>query len=459
MRILGTDGPKIYTQAQATQLLQDYQIKLGTVIRVSDVGEAPGQLYVFDGNGWILENGAKGEPGLNGNDGREVEFQIIDEYLAWRYVGSSTWENLISVSEITGPNGINGKNVELQSSDTHIQWRIQGEQAWNDLIELSALKGDKGDAGNDASIDPIDNLFCVAKNGNDTSGNGSISKPFLTIARALQKASELPSGVTALIDVLPGTYEEDVTVTRPRTVIQGHNGAASATQVVGSIQFLPASVEGSTYNSIFALDDLMIVHPSTNSNDALSFSGDKQGYIRLRNVKIVSANPSKIGLSITSTASVRSNIYLENVDIKAAGRGFAISNFNGFSRGYFALESTDNEAFNLTNANFTVNPGGVIVSGVSGRTITIDTGARLFISSSSVTNNSPAENNADILYLASTANLRLANVDFFSIDSEGFVLNGEAGASIEYGTVRFFGNRRAKFSLTYSNTSSNFNLV
>jgi len=43
--------------------------------------------------------------------------------------------------------GADGVAVELQNSGTYIQWRYVGGTTWNNLVLLSTLKGDKGDAG------------------------------------------------------------------------------------------------------------------------------------------------------------------------------------------------------------------------------------------------------------------------------------------------------------------------
>ena len=43
-----------------------------------------------------------------------------------------------------GIDGTNGKNVELQKTATNIQWRYVGDTTWNDLVALSAITGPAG---------------------------------------------------------------------------------------------------------------------------------------------------------------------------------------------------------------------------------------------------------------------------------------------------------------------------
>lgn len=44
-----------------------------------------------------------------GKDGREVEIGSNDEYLQWRYVGDTAWQNLIAKSALVGPQGPKGE--------------------------------------------------------------------------------------------------------------------------------------------------------------------------------------------------------------------------------------------------------------------------------------------------------------------------------------------------------------
>lgn len=73
---------------------------------------------------------------FTGADGREVEFQETATHLQWRYVGSETWIDLVSIETLRGPNG---RNPEFQRSATHIQWRLEGDAEWIDLVPLADL--------------------------------------------------------------------------------------------------------------------------------------------------------------------------------------------------------------------------------------------------------------------------------------------------------------------------------
>ena len=53
-----------------------------------------------------------------GTDGGTVEYQTTSTYIQWRYVGTSTWNNLVALSAITGPQGPAGSGGASLSDAT-----------------------------------------------------------------------------------------------------------------------------------------------------------------------------------------------------------------------------------------------------------------------------------------------------------------------------------------------------
>ncbi|MDD4388822.1 MAG: InlB B-repeat-containing protein, partial [Bacilli bacterium] len=93
--------------------------------------------------------------GEKGDDGREVELRVFDGYIQWRHEGDSTWNNLISVSELKGTSGADGaagREVEFQTTAEYVQWRYEGDTAWKNLMALTALKGSDGAAGREVEF-------------------------------------------------------------------------------------------------------------------------------------------------------------------------------------------------------------------------------------------------------------------------------------------------------------------
>jgi hypothetical protein len=150
----GADGAEIELQATATHLQWRYvgAASWTNLVALSEITGPPGA------------DGANGQDGPPGADGREVELQTTATHVQWRYVGGSSWTDLIALSELEGPAGADGLDgddgapgpaIELQTSATHIQWRVVGATSWIDLVTLSSLTGPAGPAGSDATATPL----------------------------------------------------------------------------------------------------------------------------------------------------------------------------------------------------------------------------------------------------------------------------------------------------------------
>ena len=80
--------------------------------------------------------------GTGGEDGREVELSVDGGYIVWRYVGETTWINLISLSTLTGPAGPDGpagddgREIELRENAGYVEWRYVGDVSWTQLYEI-----------------------------------------------------------------------------------------------------------------------------------------------------------------------------------------------------------------------------------------------------------------------------------------------------------------------------------
>ena len=108
-------------------------------------------------NGTDGKNGKDGADGTNGKDGingKNIEVKRTTEYIQWRYEGDE-WQNLVSISDITGPtgqkgaDGTDGKTPEFCVSENILQWRYVGDEIWLNLYDLSVLKGLDGKDGAD----------------------------------------------------------------------------------------------------------------------------------------------------------------------------------------------------------------------------------------------------------------------------------------------------------------------
>ena len=117
---------------------------------------------------WAAIDELKAGGGASGKDGREVELQNNGTAIQWRYVGDSSWTDLVQLSEITGPqgpagetgpqgpvgqNGADGVTPNIQIGEvttlepgTQATASITGTPE-NPLLNLGIPRGAKGDPG------------------------------------------------------------------------------------------------------------------------------------------------------------------------------------------------------------------------------------------------------------------------------------------------------------------------
>ena len=94
-------------------------------------------------------DGKDGKNGKNGADGRSIEIKKTDSHIQWRYEYGS-WQNLVALSDITGPSGQkgadgkDGTSPEFRVNENTLQWRYAGDEVWLNLYDLSSLRGSNG---------------------------------------------------------------------------------------------------------------------------------------------------------------------------------------------------------------------------------------------------------------------------------------------------------------------------
>ena len=120
---------------------------------------AEGQPGAGGQDGYTPVKGVDYFDGEDGENGREVEFSVVEEYIVWRYQGDQTWTDLVALAAITGPpgaagqdgtHGIDGKQIELRTNAGWVEWRYQGEQTWTQLYQIPE---GGGGGGSDTNID------------------------------------------------------------------------------------------------------------------------------------------------------------------------------------------------------------------------------------------------------------------------------------------------------------------
>lgn len=111
---------------------------------------------------------------------------------------------------IVGPQGPTGPTGAIQNSNLTGPTGSQGPTGQNGQGQTGPT-GSIGPTGQGGNIIPIANTFYVAINGNDITGDGSISAPFLTIQRGIDAAYAVASHSSPVTNrpvvmVMAGTY-------------------------------------------------------------------------------------------------------------------------------------------------------------------------------------------------------------------------------------------------------------
>jgi hypothetical protein len=81
------------------------------IITTADISDADnGKLYLWTASGYsyvtdMSVQGIEGPAGIDGIDGKEVEFRNTGEFIQWKYLGTEQWFNLVALADITGPAG------------------------------------------------------------------------------------------------------------------------------------------------------------------------------------------------------------------------------------------------------------------------------------------------------------------------------------------------------------------
>ncbi len=150
---------EVQNSGTAIQWKRSDETEWHDLVALSDLMGAAGQ----DGrDGADGVNGEDGVSGKDGADGQSIEVRRSESAVQWRYAGGQ-WQDLVALSDITGPAGMNGekgetgqsgadgKTPEFRVENGALQWRYAGDAVWLNLYDLTALKGADGKNGTDGA--------------------------------------------------------------------------------------------------------------------------------------------------------------------------------------------------------------------------------------------------------------------------------------------------------------------
>ncbi len=124
--VAGVDGREVEFQKSATHIQWRYKTDNN-----NDTWKDLVELSALKGDtGATGQTGAKGEKGDTGADGQTP---YIGTNGNW-WIGET--DTGVKAEGVDGANGVDGREVEFQVTETHIQWRYAGDSEWKDLLAL-----------------------------------------------------------------------------------------------------------------------------------------------------------------------------------------------------------------------------------------------------------------------------------------------------------------------------------
>ena len=195
----------------------------------------------------------------NGADGTEVEIQKGTDYIQWRYVGDASWQNLVALTEITGPKGDKGDAPDLRTNGNQLEYSKDGGSTWNSLYDLTQLQGDTGNGvdsitwksnsegssqGTPGTTDTYEILYTDGTTTTFTVANGTNATDGLGISDISRTSGDGSPGTT---DTYTVTYTDDSTYT-----FDIYNGADGTNGSDGSDGYALISI-----NTTSTIDDTL----------------------------------------------------------------------------------------------------------------------------------------------------------------------------------------------------------
>lgn len=138
----------------------------------------------------------------------------------------------VPASALKGQAGADGREVELQKSATHVQWRYVGDSTWIDLVALSEITGPPG-TGGAPQWDDIEGKPETFPAGGGAGGvlSGSFPNPGFAVDMATQ--GELDTQLTLVYTALDDLDAAKVNATE--------KGAANGVATLGADSKIPAA--------------------------------------------------------------------------------------------------------------------------------------------------------------------------------------------------------------------------
>lgn len=304
-----------------------------------------GKLYLVRKDGTKIDTGTTLLTGGSGSDGREIELQKSTDYIQWRYVGDSKWNNLIALSDLKGANGRGITKIEKTATsgltDTYTITYTD-----NTTSTFTVKNGADGEEGIG-----IQSVTKTATNGlvdtyTITRTDGTIAGTFTVTNGA--KGNKGDTGATPNLTI--GTVE---------TLASGENATASITGTTENPLLnlgIPRGADGSGSSSSGSSEKWKLIQDITLTEDVnkIDITTDKNGNsFLLKEFYIVT--------KFVNTPSGNSSITVSNGSKKAeliVGHSNTISGYHGYFIGQrYKIDKISNNGIHMLLTNIVSSVG------------------------------------------------------------------------------------------------------
>jgi hypothetical protein len=272
-------------------------------------------------------------------------------------------------------------------------------------------------------------IVYVTKTGNDSTGDGSITNPFATISAALSYANTTwPANVnntsSVAIMIGPGSYSENLTITRPCTHLVGHEGKQKGVFITGNVVINPSLSYGGVFNTSFTLTNLFL---ASATGHVIELAGTIQSSVDINNCVLYAFAAGK-GFTVTNNASGGNRIRIVQTDITTIGNGQCVDLSNILtailSIGTYSSASTS-EALKISASPGPVTINNIQVSTASATNVLTILAGTVNVGYSAITNTTANGNGVSI---AAGATYVASGTIYNVIAGTGKAVTGSAGS-------------------------------
>jgi hypothetical protein len=386
-------------------------------------------------DGAVGIQGATGATGPTGNTGSTGPIGATGATGVQGTTGATGSQGSTGSTGVQGPDGATGATGVTGLTGNTGSTGPVGTTGATGTQGPTGNTGATGPSGTNASILPFAKLLYVDPAGNNSTANGSVALPFVTIQAAHNYANtNISSTEFVVIHLNPSNYREDVTITRPLTHIIGHSkGVSKATRISGNVNInITTSSLGGTQD-IINFENLVISEGAVTlaGTQSYTFQADEVYFVTSlsngKNITCTNANASGIRIELKECLFENQSSSQPALDINNCSFGIfdTITNYGGTG-----------PSLKITNSNVTLFNGHLNTSGnnvvevVSGfgtqyNPSTAPNGSVAFIGGNLIVRNYAS--NANGINITTGATVNLGQSVFWVPAGTGAAVNGVAG--------------------------------